>query len=162
MPRSHNRPDQQSQATPRPLLRAGFALFLALAGLAPAFGETPSADLKIVFPALKTHGGPLMLQIFDTESAFEKGEAPILQLLLPSVVDQPEFTLKSLPPGKYAFRVFHDLNGNGRLDANPFGMPTEPYAFSNNASGMIGPAHWADAAFTLTRGANSVQSITIE
>jgi len=63
-------------------------------------------------------------------------------------------------PGQYAIRLFHDVNGNGQLDTNPFGMPTEPFAFSNNARGRFGPATWADAAFTVTAGAN-VQEIAI-
>jgi uncharacterized protein (DUF2141 family) len=43
-----------------------------------------------------------------------------------------------LPAGDYAFAVYHDANGNGKLDRNGVGMPTEDYAFSNNA--------WASAA----------------
>ena len=56
-------------------------------------------------------------------------------------------------------KAFHDVNGNGRMDSNPFGMQTEPYAFSNDAKGQRGPAAWADAAFTVTAGDNA-QSIT--
>ena len=44
-------------------------------------------------------------------------------------------------------RAFHDVNGDGRMNTNPFGMPTEPFAFSNNARGNMGPASWDRAEF---------------
>jgi uncharacterized protein (DUF2141 family) len=40
-------------------------------------------------------------------------------------------------------------------------MPTEPYAFSNNAHGAMGPAAWGDAMFTVTDGDNG-QTIDID
>ena len=36
------------------------------------------------------------------------------------------------------------------MDANPFGLPTEPYGFSNNAVGNMGPASWDRARFTVS------------
>jgi uncharacterized protein (DUF2141 family) len=56
---------------------------------------------------------------------------------------------RNLPAGKYAVSVFHDENGNGKLDANLVGMPTEPYGFSRDARGLVGPPSFADAAFDL-------------
>lgn len=34
--------------------------------------------------------------------------------------------------GKYAVSVYHDENGNGKLDHNFFRIPAEPLGFSNN------------------------------
>jgi uncharacterized protein (DUF2141 family) len=45
------------------------------------------------------------------------------------------------------------------MNRNPFGMPTEPYAFSNNAVGNMGPAGWDRARFTV-QGATA-QTISI-
>ena len=50
-----------------------------------------------------------------------------------------------------------DLNGDGEMNTNPFGIPTEPYAFSNNARGQFGPASWADAVFTVGAGETAQQ-----
>ena len=68
---------------------------------------------------------------------------------------------KDLAPGRYAIKAFHDVNGDGKMATNPFGMPTEPFAFSNNAHGNMGPAKWADAAFEVKAGANT-QTIDID
>jgi len=32
--------------------------------------------------------------------------------------------------GTYAVALFHDINGNGEMDKNFVGIPSEPYAFS--------------------------------
>jgi uncharacterized protein (DUF2141 family) len=42
------------------------------------------------------------------------------------------FTITDIPSGVYAVAIFQDNNGNGKLDKNFFGVPKEPFAFSNN------------------------------
>ena len=66
---------------------------------------------------------------------------------------------KDLPVGTYAIRMFHDVNGDGEMNTNVFGIPTEPYAFSNNAAGTMGPAPWSKAKFEVTAD-GAVQNIT--
>jgi uncharacterized protein (DUF2141 family) len=56
-------------------------------------------------------------------------------------------------------RSFHDVNGDGEMNFNPFGMPVEPYAFSNNAVGNMGPASWERARFNVNGAV--VQTITL-
>ncbi len=54
---------------------------------------------------------------------------------------------------RLALSVFHDLNGNGKLDSNAFGMPKEPYGFSNNAAASFGPPKFEKAQFEAKQGA---------
>ncbi|WP_371514874.1 DUF2141 domain-containing protein [Brevundimonas denitrificans] len=56
-------------------------------------------------------------------------------------------------------RAFHDVNGDGEMNTNPFGMPTEPFGFSNNAVGNMGPASWARAHFAVS--GETRQTITL-
>ena len=49
--------------------------------------------------------------------------------------------------------------GDGQMNRNPFGMPTEPYAFSNNAVGNMGPADWDRARFAVS--GPTAQTITL-
>ena len=56
---------------------------------------------------------------------------------------------RDLPAGRYALSVFHDENGNGKLDANVAGIPLERYGFSRDARGPMGPPSFADAAVDL-------------
>ena len=62
---------------------------------------------------------------------------------------QATITFADLPEGEYAIKMFHDLNGDGKMNTNPFGMPVEPFAFSNNAVGNMGPAKWEAARFAV-------------
>lgn len=47
----------------------------------------------------------------------------------------------------YALAVIHDENMNGKLDANPRGIPTEGYGFSNDAEGFLGALSFRTASF---------------
>ena len=55
-----------------------------------------------------------------------------------------EVTIEDVAPGAYAVAVFQDTNGNGTLDMDGNGMPTEPWGFSNGA-GTRGAPSFADA-----------------
>ena len=126
---------------------------------APA-GATQTASLTITFSGIKTPSGTLMLSLDGSEAAFG-GKAPAAgQASVAVSGEQATAVFTGLKPGTYAVRAFHDLNGDGVLNMNPFGIPTEPYAFSNNARGKMGPPKWDAASFTVVAGDNA-QTITI-
>ena len=59
---------------------------------------------------------------------------------------------RNLQPGTYALSLFHDTggkNGNGKLDSNVAGIPTERYGFSRDARGHMAAPSFADAAVEL-------------
>lgn len=49
-----------------------------------------------------------------------------------TVLGVTELSVENLDPGTYGIVIFHDKNGNEELDMNLFGVPNEPYGFSNN------------------------------
>ncbi len=77
------------------------------------------------------------------ELAFAGKEVAVRQL------GEIEIEMEGLVPGRYAAAVFHDLNGNGKLDTNLLGVPTEPYGFSNINSAKWGSPDFAEASFNL-------------
>jgi uncharacterized protein (DUF2141 family) len=54
-----------------------------------------------------------------------------------------------LPSGHYAISLFHDENGNGKLDTR-FGMPMEGVGFSRNPHLFFGPPSFSAAQFAVT------------
>ncbi len=48
------------------------------------------------------------------------------------------------------------MNGNEKLDKNFVGWPVEPYGFSRDAKGLIGPPAFEDASFQVDDGANTI------
>ena len=63
---------------------------------------------------------------------------------------------KDLAPGDYALTAFHDEDGSGEINRNALGIPTEGYAFGNDAVGFMGPPKFEDTAVTLEADADSV------
>lgn len=129
-------------------------LFLALATSA-AFAPAPvSAEtLTITIADIRESEGRLMIQVANSEKGFEFSEdsAAPPPVAISQLAEAGEMTFEvTLPPGNYGARVLHDLNGNGEMDSNFVGMPKEPWAFSNNATGRLGPAKWQDAKFEIS------------
>ena len=57
--------------------------------------------------------------------------------------------------------VYHNENGNDKLDRSIFGKPTEAYGFSNNVRGLIGRPDYKKAVFVLDK-ANMTITIHVE
>lgn len=74
--------------------------------------------------------------------------------------DKPRrVVFEGLPPGNYAIMAYHDVNDDGKLDMNGvFGLPSEPYAFSNNPNTWFGPPKHRKCVFKL----ESDQNINLE
>ena len=126
-----------------------------------AVAQDPAATLTLTYNGIETQEGKVMGVLFDSEEAFNGKGAPVRQIMLSADKAEIATQLEGLKPGRYAIKSFHDIDGDGKMGTNPFGMPIEPFAFSNNAVGNMGPAKWADAAFELKVGDNS-HSIEIQ
>lgn len=129
-------------------------MFSALT-LAAALGAAASdeASLTVEVEGLAPQGA-VMMALFATPEAWNGGEAVAGQRV---AVESHTVTVEfgALPAGDYAIRMYHDVDGDGELDMNLMGIPSEPFGFSNNARGRFGPASWDDAVFTIRPGENS-------
>ena len=146
------------------------ATVLALAALpsaqAPAFAQTTQSEteatatgaLTITFTGFSEPTGQVMVALFD-EAGWNGGE-PVGGAVVDLAAGETTVTIEGLPAGRYGIKAFHDANGNGEMDLNPFGMPTEAFAFSNNAPASMGPAKWEAAAFEVTAD-GAEQTLTI-
>lgn len=121
---------------------------------APPSASAAELDVRIL--NIESTQGQLMIAILASKAAFAGEEAPRMSLILPPKADGVHFSTDALPAGEYAIRVMHDRNGNGELDSNLIGMPTEPWGMSNDAAGNFGPPKWEDARFTLDDAASQV------
>ena len=115
--------------------------------------------LTIVVNNIKSDKGAIMLQVMQGESAFNGEAIAIAQLQQKASPPSMTFSTDGLPNGEYAIRVMHDKNDNGKLDSNFVGVPKEPWAFSNNASGKFGPPKWDDAKFVVS--GDTIQNIEL-
>ena len=60
--------------------------------------------------------------------------------------------IANIKTGVYSISLFHDENNNGVLDTKGFfGIPSEPYGFSNNPSTTFGPPSFEKCAFLIDK-----------
>ena len=123
-------------------------------------GSARAADLQLRFEGIKTPKGAVLVALFDSEAAYD-ADKPVASEVIPVTGDTADRLFKGLKPGRYAFKAFHDLDGDFKMAVNPFGTPTEPFAFSNNAKADMGPAPWSKAVFEVTEAA-SVHAVHID
>lgn len=120
------------------------AAALLLAAPTAAFAQDTG---KVTFEfATGSSTGTIRAALFDSSDAYGGGAA-VASAEAKVSGGVTVITFEGLPHGDYAMRSFHDWDDDGEMDFNPFGMPTEPYAFSNNAVGNMGPASWDRASF---------------
>jgi uncharacterized protein (DUF2141 family) len=129
-----------------------FALLPVLATalmLAAAPGQAQAAELELElsgFAGQPGQQGQLLVAVYaDPAQWLKKAVAARRVAVAPDADGKLLLRLTELPEGPLAVSVFQDLNGNGRLDANPMGMPLEPFAFSRQAQGMFGPPSFDQA-----------------
>ncbi len=95
-------------------------------------------------------GGYLALAMFDDPDRFDRRTDPVRRAYVPVTSASHEWVIDDLPPGDYAATAYHDRNANRRLDKGRLGIPKEPYGFSNEARGRLGPPAFERARVTVT------------
>jgi uncharacterized protein (DUF2141 family) len=99
-------------------------LLFLLAGISLTTGG--GLTVKVVIKGFDNSKGKAYVAIYDTKEKQLKG------LVEPIVNQQVTVSFTDLSSGKYAVKVFHDENNNGKMDTGMFGIPKEKYGFSNN------------------------------
>ena len=120
-----------------------FSLVFAVLGIQNiAVAQEDKGNLTIVVIGFKNDNGDVKVALSNSAEDFgskEKDAAPFRADSAPIKDKKAEIVFNDLPFGEYAVRLFHDKNGNGKLDTNFLGIPKEDYGFSNNARGSFGP-----------------------
>src|SRR5215813_5735647 len=117
-------------------------LALTISLLLGATALASAANLTVTVKDVRNANGSVLIAVYDL-SGFGKPELAKAK----QNAGEVKFVFQGLPAGKYAVAAFHDENGNGKLDRNSLGVPTEGYGFSNDAQGTTGPPNFNQAAF---------------
>ena len=72
-----------------------------------------------------------------------------------------ECSFDRLPPGSYAFAIFHDENDNGLFDTDWLGFPKEGWATSNNAKHVLRAPSFEESRVDLAEGASLHVNLTL-
>lgn len=109
-----------------------------------------NSDLTINIAGLKKPSGKICATLFSESKGFPSDSKKALQSECIEVKEKPQkLIFKDLKPGNYAVALIHDANGDGMLNSNSFGMPTEGFGFSKNPLVLTGPPKFNDSAISV-------------
>ncbi len=144
----------------RLVLAAASAGFLCAGAL-----QATASDLTITIDSLRNNKGQVFLCVFAAESSdkavfpdCDKGK-PVRSQKLTIGAGKTIVTYYGLKDGEYAVAMIHDENGNGKLDTNFVGLPTEGLGVSNNPR-LIGTPSFDEAKFKIS--GNTAITITVK
>jgi uncharacterized protein (DUF2141 family) len=128
-----------------------FALPLAAVTFACSARADYKSNLTVEVDGLQNQRGQLCVKLFERSQGFPDSNEGAVKRECVKITEVPmKLNFKGLPSGSYAIAVFHDINGDGKLNRNSMGMPTEGYGFSNNpAPSRSGPPAYGKAVFLL-------------
>ena len=126
-----------------------------------ASGRKPNSQTLIVeVHGLQNQSGRCRLALYQNAKGFNQPKSAWAKqtLDLPEqgpviwrveLEDTPESQTLLDSPTRWAVSAHHDQNNNDQLDKNAFGIPTEPYGFSNNPKRGFGPPKFDEACFSI-------------
>ncbi|MBD1846926.1 DUF2141 domain-containing protein [Cyanobacteria bacterium FACHB-63] len=106
-----------------------------------------TSNLKIVVNGIQRQQGQVCVSLFAGSQGFpDKSDRAVRAQCVPVEKGRTAVTFQNLALGNYAIAVYHDRNGNGRLDRNFVGIPTEGFGFSRNPVIRTGAPRFSEAA----------------
>ena len=109
-------------------------LALSLSAYGPAFTKKRSLKLEIV--ELKdVSKSTLHIELLNASGVVFETRS----IALAPHATRQTFSVRDVEQEEVAIRLFQDLDGDGELDKNALGMPTEPFGFSNDPVIRFGP-----------------------
>ncbi len=129
----------------------------AAAAILTLFLAAGDATLVVQVEGLKDDQGSARAALYASEEGYPtKPEKAMRKVEAPIQGGRARLVFEGLPPGGYAVAVYHDENGNGRLDTGFLGIPTEGTAASNDAKGFMGPPTFEKARVEVGPGENRI------
>lgn len=114
-----------------------------------SLGGAVAADLTVKIKDVQNANGTILMALHDGADGFPKSRKPVAVISLDAKIGEVLAVFPDLDAGAYAISLYHDENGNKELDTNFLGVPTEGYAFTNNAKGAFGPPSFENAAIKI-------------
>ncbi|UOG74530.1 DUF2141 domain-containing protein [Hymenobacter tibetensis] len=134
-----------------------------LASSASAAGDNPSgtSSVTVVVSALASTKSAVKLYFYNVRDKFlQHGGYAFMRVIQPG--GQQQITLPiNLPNGEWAVAITQDTNNNDKLDKNFVGIPTEPYAFSNNVRPKLAAPDFNECKFVVN-GPGKVVNIVLK
>lgn len=117
---------------------ATVAMAASLSALALAAAPSQAATcVNLEVHNVRPEQGTLRVAAYADAASFNK--TPVAGLHMKAGAETMTFPLCGFSGERAAFTLYQDLNGNGELDKNVLGIPSEPWGASGRPSAMSAP-----------------------
>lgn len=125
-------------------------LVATLASLNSKTMAAPEAKLTIVVNQLPNQKGKVCMRIYAKEQGFPQSSKGVVQSGCTKITGRSaKKEFYGLKYGTYAVALFHDENGDGKLNTNFLGIPREGFGISNNPTVRTSAPKFKSASFPL-------------
>ncbi len=108
-------------------------------------------DLTVNVTGLENNDGVLQFGLYNNADQFPIVGETYKMIRVKTNGASRKYTFKGLPKGVYAVAIYQDENNNDNCDKNFIGVPTEPFAFSNDIRPKFSAPSFQDCMFKLDR-----------
>jgi uncharacterized protein (DUF2141 family) len=102
--------------------------------------------LSVVVNGITASEGIIRVVIYNSDNKFLERDGYVYKQTTPANGKKTVKLDFQMPHGYYSVSAYHDINDNHTLDRNGLGVPTEPYAMSNNPT-----VKWRKPTFNETK-----------
>lgn len=120
-----------------------------------------SSSVTVVVSQLESTESAVKLYFYNVRESFlQPKQYAFMKVVRPDGQNRISLPVE-LANGEWAVAITQDVNNNDKLDKNMMGIPTEPFAFSNNVRPRFAPPAFDDCKFTVS-GPGKVVSIVLK
>lgn len=123
-------------------------IFLMLAFFVYSFGFGQH-NLSLDIEGVSSDNGNVCVAVYKNQDSFLKFDKVFKIGSEKALKGHTLVQINDLPSGEYAVAIFHDENGNKKLDTNFMGIPKETVAFSKGKMKMFGPPRFDECSFKI-------------
>ena len=110
-------------------------------------GALAPSSILVEIDGLRSNRGQILAcMTADPKTVPDCQKDPTARHLTVPAVNGETVQFKDVPQGRYAIALFHDENGNGRMDKMMM-LPREGFGFSRDAPLQFGPPRFGAASF---------------
>lgn len=116
--------------------------------------EAAAGQVTVELAGLRNTKGQVFVALFRSKDGFPGSPDKAFAGRKTTIRDKQHVRVvfEGVPPGPFAVSVFHDEDGNSRMERGAFGIPKEGWGASRDAKAHFGPPSWDDAQLTLGAG----------
>lgn len=128
---------------------------LLMISAAPKEKQLP---LEVTFSNIRESESPIYIALNEYSEDFPNSNKAVKYFKIdPRGRSTAKLSVHDLPYGKYAISAFQDLNGNQKMDKGFMGIPSEPFAFSNNYKPLFRAPRWSDCEFVYSPASSQIE-----